>query len=504
MPTPDHERLHMSENTSGGASNERDPLEEFIKKMQEQGFDPSAGAGGRTGKGGKDASNASAANAQNPFGALFGEGGQNPFDINIDPEDLKNMGVSFDPSIMQAMFSQVQAMFSGAADSDSPSGINWNNVKNQTRQMLAAKGKDPSVPDNLKRAVEDAAHLADLWLDAVTAIERHNLPVQAWSKAEWVEHSFDCWREMVEPVAAEVTQSMVMPGATDGIPAEISQILNSGFLNNIGSMIFGAQMAQALAQLAGEVYSSTDVGFPLTPGSSALLPNGYQQLAENIEVPPQEVLLYLAVREAALIRLHKANPWLREDLVQLVARYARGIRVDMNRMQDAAGQIDVSNPEAVQEAFEGGMFSPQRTEDQELAVQRIEGLLALIEGWVSVVTEDATRNLPKAPQLTEIMARRRIDGGPSEQVFETLVGLEIRPRLVREAQQFWRWYESSHGFEARDGLWDTPETLPTPDELEDFAAYDARMNEISLDDVDFESELQKLLDGGFGDAPEEK
>ena len=40
MPTPDHERLHMSENTSGGASNERDPLEEFIKKMQEQGFDP--------------------------------------------------------------------------------------------------------------------------------------------------------------------------------------------------------------------------------------------------------------------------------------------------------------------------------------------------------------------------------------------------------------------------------------------------------------------------------
>jgi len=41
-------------------------------------------------------------------------------------------------------------------------------------------------------------------------------------------------------------------------------------------------------------------------------------------------------------------------------------------------------------------------------------------------------------------------------------------------------------------------------ELEDFTAYDARMNEISLDDVDFESELQKLLDGGFGEAPEEK
>ena len=457
----------MSENPTGGASNERDPLEEFIKKMQEQGFDPSAGATGQGGKG-------TSSNAQNPFGALFGEGGQNPFGISIDPEDLKNMGMSFDPAMMQSMFAQVQAMFSSAGASDSPSGVNWDNVKNQTRQMLASMGEDPSVPENLKRAVEDAANLADLWLDAVTTVERHNHPVQAWSKAEWVEHSFDSWREMVEPVAAEVTQSMVMPGAHED------------------------------AQLAGEVYSSTDVGFPLAPGSSALLPNGYQQLADSIEVPPQEVLLYLAVRESALIRLHKANPWLREDLVQLVARYARGIRVDMNRMQDAASQVDMSNPEAVQEAFEGGMFSPQRTEDQELAVQRLEGLLALIEGWVSVVTEDATRNLPKAPQLTEIMARRRIDGGPSEQVFENLVGLELRPRLVREAQQFWRWYENSHGIEARDGLWDTPETLPTPAELEDFTAYDARMNEISLDDVDFDSELQKLLDGGFGDAPEEK
>ena len=184
----------MSENPTGGASNERDPLEEFLKKMQEQGFDPSAGA---TGQGGKGASN-----AQNPFGALFGEGGQNPFGISIDPEDLKNMGMSFDPAMMQSMFAQVQAMFSGAGASDSPSGVNWDNVKNQTRQMLAAKGEDPSVPENLKRAVEDAANLADLWLDAVTTIERHNHPVQAWSKAEWVEHSFDSWREMVEPVAA--------------------------------------------------------------------------------------------------------------------------------------------------------------------------------------------------------------------------------------------------------------------------------------------------------------
>ena len=41
-----------------------------------------------------------------------------------------------------------------------------------------------------------------------------------------------------------------------------------------------------------------------------------------------------------------------------MARYARGIRVDMNRMQDAASQVDMSNPDAVQEAFEAACSAP--------------------------------------------------------------------------------------------------------------------------------------------------
>ena len=76
----------------------------------------------------------------------------------------------------------------------------------------------------------------------------------------------------------------------------------------------------------------------------------------------------------------------------------------------------------------GGLFNPQRTEDQELAVERLEAILALVEGWVSLVAEQATQNLPTAPQLAETLVRRRIEGGPTERVFETLVGLEIRPR----------------------------------------------------------------------------
>ncbi|MDO5751050.1 MAG: zinc-dependent metalloprotease [Rothia sp. (in: high G+C Gram-positive bacteria)] len=467
----------MAENSNNNPQN--DPLEEFLKKLREQGFDPAA----------ENAADAQAA-ANNPFSGMFSL----PLDGNIDPEELKNMGLPFDPSMLQGMFSQMQAMFSGQGGA-AEKGVNWSQVKEQTRQLIS-RGSDPSVPTNLEYAAVDAANLADLWLDTATVFERHNIPLEAWGKTEWLDASFSSWRTMIEPVAAEVTESMVMPMPGD-VPPEMAQILNNGVLNNIGATIFGAQTAQALAGLADEVYTSTDIGFPLAPGRTALLPNGYAQLSEEIEVPAQEILLYLAVREAALVRLHRHTPWLLEDINALVARYARGIRVDMNRIQDSMSTLDVHSPEEMQEALEGGMLNPQRTEDQELAVARLETLLALIEGWVSLVTEQATRNLPGSAKMAEMMTRRRIEGGPAEQVFANLVGLEMRPRLVREAQEFWRNFEENHGYEARDGLWAAPETLPTADELETPGAYAARVASQQVSDDDFDSELQKLLDGGF-------
>ena len=176
----------MAENPTNDNSNDRDPLEEFLKKMQEQGFDPNAEQNGN-------------GTADNPFAFLNG---------NINPEDMNAMGMSFDPSMLQGIFAQVQSMFTAGA---SENGINWQGVKDQARQLLATTGEDPAITESLRAATRDASNLADLWLDSVTIFERHNIPVEAWSKAEWLDSSFESWRDMVQPVAAEVTQAMVLP-----------------------------------------------------------------------------------------------------------------------------------------------------------------------------------------------------------------------------------------------------------------------------------------------------
>jgi putative hydrolase len=234
-------------------------------------------------------------------------------------------------------------------------------------------------------------------------------------------------------------------------------------------LMFGAQVGQGLAGLSQEVVSATDVGLPLGPaGTAALLPENVAAFGEGLERPLDEVRLYLALREAAHQRLFGHVPWLRQRLLDTVEAYARGITVDASAMERAMGEIDPTNPESLQSALSGGLFEPQETPEQQAALRRLETLLALIEGWVdSVVFAAAGDRMPGAAALREASRRRRATGGPAEQTFSTLVGLELRPRRLREAAALWWAVTEKHGVSGRDGVWAHPDLLPDAEDLDD-------------------------------------
>ncbi len=439
-------------------------------------------------------------NGQDPFEEFFKKLSQNG-GSNFNADDLRGMGIPLDPAMLQGIFSQFTNMMSGQGQDGS---VNWEMARQHARQAVAAKN-DPTVTANQKSAVRDASQLADLWLDSVVQFSRPDYATEGWSRSEWVENSFDTWTEIASPVAEETTNAM-NASIQQQIPEEMKGMLGGGnLLGGLGSMMFGMQVGSGVAQLAQEVLSTNDIGIPLISGRSALLPDAIKSFTEDLEIPAQEVMLYLAVREAALVRLHKANPWLREDIMSLIKRFARGIHVDIERIQSQAVEIDLDSldPANIQEIFGAEMFEPQHTEDQQLALDRIENLLALIDGWATVVTEKATKNLPSSSRMSEAMARRRASGGPVQHVFEGLLGLKVQPRKFREATDFWRNYEEEHGASARDGLWEAPENLPTSEELDNAQAFEERSEFLHASDDEFDAALEKLLAGGYDEPADE-
>jgi putative hydrolase len=381
--------------------------------------------------------------------------------------------------------------------------LNWDLAKNIARHQVVEEG-DPSVVDAERRQVEEALRLADLWLDEKTTLPAGIRTPQAWSRSEWIEQTLPVWAKVCDPIANRMVDSMggALGGAGGDIPDDMRAMAGPliGMVKQMAGAMVGGQAGQALGGLAREVTGSADVGLPLAPdGVGALLPAGVEAFGSGLEVSGDEVRLYLALREAAHQRLFTHVPWLRSHLLGAVEEYARGITVDLSGIEQAVQGLDLSNPEAIQEALGGELqLQPEETPRQKAALARLETTLALVEGWVDTVVNEAARNrLPGSVKLAEAVRRRRATGGPAERTFATLVGLELRPRRLREAATLWRTLTDVRGVQDRDAIWDHPDLLPTSDDLDDPDGFVHGRDELEgLSDLD----LSQLTKGADADA----
>ncbi|WP_461029877.1 zinc-dependent metalloprotease, partial [Streptomyces sparsus] len=328
--------------------------------------------------------------ADNPLAAMFGSlGGGDPADLG-------------------AAFQRLGQMLSYEGGP-----VNWDMAKDIARQTVAQGApdgsKDASVGPQERAAVEEAVRLADLWLDGATSLPSGSGSAVAWSRAEWVEATLPVWKDLVDPVAERVGAAM-----GDVLPQEMQAMAGPllGMMRSMGGAMFGTQIGQAVGVLAGEVVGSTDIGLPLGPaGKAALLPVNIAAFGSGLGVPQEEVRLYLALREAAHQRLFAHVPWLRSHLFGAVEGYARGIKVDTEKLEDVVGQLDPARPEEIQEKLQQGLFQPEDTPEQKIALARLETALALVEGWVdAVVHAAAPPHLPSADALRETLRRRRASG----------------------------------------------------------------------------------------------
>jgi putative hydrolase len=380
--------------------------------------------------------------------------------------------------------------------------LNWKVVDDLARSSVAQQ-PDPSPGRRDHDRVADAVQLADHWLDAATEFPSGVTSTAAWSRAEWVVETRPVWKVLVEPVAAKSVSGIgnALPQEMQGAAGPLLGIIGQA----VGGML-AAQIGQALGGLAGEVLTASDIGLPLgAPGKAALVMSNVREFAEGLDVSEDDVLLYLALREAAHQRLFAHVPWLREHLVGAVTDYAQGLELNVQQMQERIqeqmGGINPMDPASMQGLLEGGMFEPPVSPQQEAALSRLEIALALVEGWVDELVGQATaERMPAAAKLREAVRRRRAAGGPAEQTFAALVGLELRPRRLRDASTLWGGLRARSGAEARDGVWMHPDLLPTAADLDDPLSFRAEATQPdALSEDAFDEELRKLLDG---DAPE--
>jgi putative hydrolase len=422
----------------------------------------------------------------------------------VDPSKLAGAaGLPSDPASVAALLGQLRD-----AMATNDGGINWDLALKQG-QDRAATGQRAVTPAE-RATLDETFHIASLWLDEAVAVSSLSTPPRGMTRKEWVTATTPIWTQLAEPVATSIADSLTSvlseqaPEEFRGMVAGAGQLMRS-----VGGTLFAMQLGQVIGQLSAEVVSGGDVGIPLLEdGQAALLPQNVEDFGDGLDIPTDQVQLYLAVRELAHARLFRHARWLRLHLITSITEFARGVRIDTERLEDLAAGFDPANPEELREAMVSGSLIPPKSEAQEAALARLETMLALVEGWVDVVTAEATTRLPKAGAVAETVIRRRATGGPAESAFATLVGLELRPRRLRDAAAMWRAVTDAVGVEGRDALWAHPDIVPTAEDLDDPGALVARLTGAApgaaeADDV-FDQALEDLLREDGPERPQEE
>lgn len=388
----------------------------------------------------------------------------------IDPE--VQMPGMLNVGNFNAVVAQVRDMLDAAGDGK----VNWKLAEQVARETLGR-----SHPDRLSLAdadeARDALRTANLWLDPATSLDPSAAPDQAWSRLDWLEHCLPTFKNLTEPVGEQLTRVFVdtlnehMAGEGASLQTFFGQD-PSVMISSVMASLMGVQFGMALSELAVASFGASDAGLPLVEGhSAALVPANIRTFGEGLDIDEQEVLLFLSVREQAASRLYTRISWLRPQILDTVAAYARDIQLDTSSIEEQVRDF-ATNPSAMQELDVSDLFSPEPSEYQRGLLARLEHTLSLVEGWINVVSSQAVAAaLPNTRALTEMLARRAATDSPINTTFGPLVDLELRPRKIREATAFWQLATTRLGIEGRDALWAHPDILPTQEALENPEAF---------------------------------
>jgi putative hydrolase len=417
-----------------------------------------------------------------------------PFGFTPGNSDDSNEPVDF-AAMMQQMQQQIQEQFSklginATGLGGSTEALPKNLVRDTAKKFATAEGSAP-IGANDVSDVEQAISIAELWLnDATFFPQSPNSGSVALARTDWVDTTLAGWQTTVEPLAiglssaigellnqaqGEADQQDNPFGADNPFGQGNMQIpigMISALLNSFIGSLVATQLGQAIGGLAGKVTGAHDVGLPLIDGAyPTLVPQNIKEWATDLDIPMEEIRIFHALREAAVARLFAHNPWLVSYIRTAITDYGKGINIDMEAIQEQAQQafetghgFDPSNPESFTIALNDGIFTPQETPAQRAALTKLETALALIDGWSEeVVTLAAGDRLPNIGALQETLRRGRATSAPAQQLFSTLFGLQVSPRLAREASAFWKQVRELKDVEARDRVWSG--ILPTADDL---------------------------------------
>jgi coenzyme F420 biosynthesis associated uncharacterized protein len=194
-------------------------------------------------------------------------------------------------------------------------------------------------------------------------------------------------------------------------------------------------------------------------------------------VDPTDFRLWVCLHEETHRVQFTAVPWMREHIHGEIARLVETVDVDPSRLAGLLGEGVKRIGDLVRGEDEVSLLDLVQTPEQKEVVDRITGVMSLLEGHADVVMDGVGPSvIPSVATIRRKFNQRRKGTSTLDRVLRRLLGLDAKMAQYRNGAAFVRAVTDQVGMDGFNAVWATPEHLPSKAEIGDPEAWVARVH----------------------------
>ena len=370
------------------------------------------------------------------------------------------------------MFGDLARLFSGQGP------VNWD-VARQTARWLATDGKPEVNVDPLERIrMEELLRVADLQVSEftglATSITGGVLSILPVTRGDWAVHTLDAYRSLLERLGrtvAAASSETVEPDPQTQLLGDLGSVL--------APVLLGVQSGYMVGQIGRQALGQHDPPLP-RPAADQLLVVGanVSAFAEEWSLPAEDVRMWVCLSEVTRHTV-MGRPHVRARLLSLIESYIDNFEVDPSAVEASISELDPTDPNA----FKAVLGNPEvllgaiQTDAQQTVVERIDAILAAVEGYADHVVDSVGAGLITSyDRITEALQRHRAEAGEGQRFAARLLGVQLSRRTSERGAAFIDGVVERAGDDGLRRLWQSERDLPTPAEIEAPGLWLARID----------------------------
>jgi len=283
--------------------------------------------------------------------------------------------------------------------------------------------------------------------------------VEAVGRAEWAAVNLEGMRDMLAPVTARLENRMEAKGPL------------AGPLKLVAGATLATEAGLVMGYMSRRVLGQYEVSLLQAPGDAPsrllLVSANIESAAREMEVEHDPFLTWIVLHELTHAFQFAGVPWLRGHLGELLREYLATVEVRMERGAAGAAAPGMPGLERLVDAFrEGGLVSLVQTEEQRALMGRIQGAMAVVEGYAEHVMDAIAPGLvPAHEELRAAMQRRRGGRSAPERILQRLLGFDLKMRQYEIGREFCDAVVDRATIDGLNRVWSAPAALPSEEEL---------------------------------------